>query len=168
MTIDKAKEQSSAVERADDAGRELRDKVQSEARDLRDAAAEKVQEKGEQSRDAVADEVGDVGRALRSASDELRKGSPQEQMFASAADAMADFSDSMRGRDLGQMLHEVNDFGRRNPIGFLGGAALLGFAGMRLAKASHRGRDTAQQDRSPTQPGPAAASAPTETWRTDQ
>ncbi len=140
MTTDNPQNESSAGTEAKKAGREFRDAAQDEARGLRDAAEERLQERAEGTRDVVADEVGSVGRALRKASEELRSGSVSEQAFASAAEALADVSDRMHGRDLGQMLNEVSEFGRRNPATLLGGAALLGFAGMRLAKASHRDR----------------------------
>jgi len=108
------------------------------AQELRDRAVEGVRKRADGARDGLADEVGSVGHAMRTAADELREGSMQERAFASAADALADMSDRLRGKDLGEILHEVNEFGRRNPVSFLGAAALLGFAGMRMAKAGHR------------------------------
>ncbi|SFB85162.1 hypothetical protein [Tropicimonas isoalkanivorans] len=149
MTTETYNETSKTSAEIRQAGRDLRDTAAEEARGVRDAASEHIQKQAESARDGIADEVGSVGRALRSASSELRDGSPQEQIFSTAANALADFSDTMRGKDLGQMLSEVNDFGRRNPMAFLGGAALLGFAGMRLARASYRSPS------SPSAPAPA-------------
>ena len=47
----------------------------------------------------------------------------------------------MRDKDLGEVAGDVSDFARRNPLAFLGGAALLGFAGTRIARASERHRE---------------------------
>ena len=91
-------------------------------------------------KEGVADEISSVSRALRKASDELRDGSAQERTFGAAASSMADFADTVRDKDLGQMVDDLGDFARRNPVAFLGGAALLGFAGVRMAKASRRAR----------------------------
>tara|TARA_R110002110_G_scaffold13092_2_gene62735 strand:+ start:1968 stop:2420 length:453 start_codon:yes stop_codon:yes gene_type:complete len=88
---------------------------------------------------AAADEVKGVASALRTAADELRSGSPQERTFSQLADGLADASDSMRDKDLGEMVGAVTDFAKRNPFVFLGGAALVGFAATRFAKASETG-----------------------------
>lgn len=119
---------------------DLGEEARTEARSFGEDVAEKAREQAEGVKDGFASEVSSVSRALRRASEELRDGSPQERTFGAAADAMADFADSVRDRDLGQMVDELSDFARRNPVGFLGGAALLGFAGTRLAKASRRAR----------------------------
>jgi uncharacterized protein YukE len=130
---------------------DLGEEAKETARALGEEVAGKARARAEGVKDGVASEFSSISDALRRASDELRDGSPQERTFGAAADAIADFADSMRDRDLGQMVDELSDFARRNPIGFLGGAALLGFAGTRLAKASRRDR-VSQGDRSmPTQ-----------------
>lgn len=54
------------------------------------------------------------------------------------ADALADVSDTIRDKDFGEMANDLTSFARRNPLAFLGGAALLGFAGTRMLRASER------------------------------
>lgn len=110
------------------------------AADMRDEAGALGRDIADAARDSVADDMSAISGALRRASNELRDGSPRERTFGAAADAMADLADSLRDRDLGQIADELGDFARRNPVGFLGGAALLGFAGARMAKASRRAR----------------------------
>jgi hypothetical protein len=75
---------------------------------------------------------------MRRASDELRSGSAQEQLFGHAADSLADLADTMRGKEVSEMIGTVSDFARRNPLAFLGCSALIGFAGARLTKASQK------------------------------
>ena len=48
-------------------------------------------------------------------------------------------SDQIRDKDLGQIVQMVSKVARENPMMFLGGAALLGFAASRYAKASGNG-----------------------------
>lgn len=113
------------------------------AADFKDAAAEKfgaamteVRAKADGAKDGVADEVKDVAMALRHASEELRGGSAQERTLGSIATSLADASDALRDKDLGEIVQMVSKVARNNPALFLGGAALLGFAASRYAKAS--------------------------------
>jgi hypothetical protein len=99
-------------------------------------AATEVRNFADKTRDTAADEVRGVASALRTAADELRDGSPQERTFSQIADGLADASDALRNKDLGEIAGSVNDFARRNPLMFLGGAALVGFAATRFAKSS--------------------------------
>lgn len=94
----------------------------------------------------VADEVQDVARALRRASEELRGGSAQERTLGQISSSIADASDMIRDKDLGEIVQMASRVARENPMLFLGGAALLGFAISRFAKASadHAGGSAAR------------------------
>lgn len=131
---------SSDTDTAKAAAADVGNEATAKAKELGQGVADRAREQADAAKAGAAEEISSVSRALRRASEELREGSPQERTFGAAADAMADFADSVRDRDLGQMVDELSDFARRNPVGFLGGAALLGFAGVRLAKASRRAR----------------------------
>lgn len=113
------------------------------AADIKDAAAQKldqamsgVRAKADEAKDEVANEVNGVADALRRASEELRGGSAQERTLGTIASALADASEQIRDKDLGQMAQMASKVARDNPMLFLGGAALLGFAVSRYAKAS--------------------------------
>ena len=132
-------------------GRSDTDELKAAASDLGDTARRTAQETGEhlaheatlraeQAKSGVADEISSVSKALRTASEELRNGSPQERTFGMVASNLADFADAIREKDLSEMVDDMSGFARRNPVAFLGGAALLGFAGVRMAKASRRAR----------------------------
>ena len=108
------------------------------AQNAKDRVTDEVSRQAEAGRDGVANEISDMGQALRRAAEELRSGSPQERTFGQMANTLADLSDTVRDKDLGEIVNDVSGFARRNPVGFLAGAALLGFAGTRLAKASSR------------------------------
>ena len=113
------------------------------AADIKDAAAHKfdqamseVRSKADDAKDDVANEVKDVASALRRASEELRGGSAQERTLGTIASTLADASDSIRDKDMGEIAQMVSKVARENPVLFLGGAALLGFAVSRYAKAT--------------------------------
>lgn len=125
---------------ARDKAREIGADARDMARDVRDEAISEARDRADATKEGMADEISDVSRALRKASDELRDGSPQARTFSAAADMMASFADTVHDRDLGQMADSLSDLAKRNPVAFLGGAALLGFAGARMAKTSRRAR----------------------------
>ena len=113
------------------------------AADLQAAASrtldETVAEVKSQANDAkatVADEVKDVAMALRRAASDLRGGSAQERTLGQIASTLADASEQLRDKDLGEIMQAASRVARENPLLFLGGAALLGFAASRYAKAS--------------------------------
>ena len=129
--------------------------ISSVAADIKAAASERysqarteVRGKADDAKAYVADEVKDISMALRHASEELRGGSAQERTLGTIAGSLADASDSIRDKDLGEIVAMVSKVARENPLLFLGGAALLGFAASRYAKASAR-----------TSNGPAARNA---------
>lgn len=129
-----------STETAAGSARELGEEARDRAQNLKDKAVEEAGRQGENAKAGIAGEISDMGNALRRAADELREGSPQERTFGHMADALADASDTVRDRDLGEMAGDLSDLARRNPLAFLGGAALLGFAGTRIARASERNR----------------------------
>ena len=101
---------------------------------------------------SVADEVSGVASALRTAAEEMRSGSPQERTFGQIAEGLADASDALREKDLATMVEDVTQFARRNPLVFLGGAALIGFAATRFAKASGEAETHASGQYTPSTP----------------
>ena len=102
------------------------------AQDAASAAATRA----DAAKSSAADEVSSVASALRTAAEEMRSGSPQERTFGQIAEGLADASDAMRNKDLNEMVQDVSTFARKNPLVFLGGAALVGFVAARFAKAS--------------------------------
>lgn len=106
------------------------------AEDLGERARTEAWSQAERARSGVATEMSGIAEALRRAAEEMREGSPQERTFGQIAESLADASDTIRDRDIGQIAGDVSRFARRNPLAFLGGAALAGFAATRFARAS--------------------------------
>jgi hypothetical protein len=116
--------------------REAGEEAKAVAQDTARQAKDQIDQHATQAKEGVADEVHDVARALRKAADEMREGSPQERTMAQIADGLADASNALRRKDLGQMADDLTSFARGNPAAFLGGCALVGFAAARFARAS--------------------------------
>ncbi|MGR3512109.1 MAG: hypothetical protein ACU0GG_05050 [Paracoccaceae bacterium] len=127
--------------------------AQDAAREVAEKAADEASRHAHSAKDGVADEISNVSSALRTAADELRNGSPQERTFGQIADGLASASDALRKKDLGEMAGDLSAFARRNPLAFVGGALLVGFAATRFAKAS-RQPPTAQPDYSTSHSAP--------------
>ena len=119
---------SAAKERLHD----LRDAAQSSLEDVKSAAADKTDElKGQ-----TADEIARTARGLEAAADQL-EGSPlQQDLLREAADGLKQIARAVQGKSIGAMVGELSEFGRQNPLAYLGGAALAGFALARFARAS--------------------------------
>ncbi|WP_299785098.1 hypothetical protein [uncultured Marivita sp.] len=114
----------------------LAEQAKSAAGDVAQNAASAAKDQADAAKSSVADEVSGVASALRTAAEEMRSGSPQERTFGQIAEGLADASEAMRNKDLSEMVQDVSAFARKNPLVFLGGAALIGFAATRFAKAS--------------------------------
>ena len=105
------------------------------AQDAAQTAKQEAVSRAGAAKDGVADEMHTTATALRRAAEDVRDGSPHGAAFSYLADGLADMADSVKGQDVSDMIGGVSNFARRNPIAFLGGAALLGFAATRFAKA---------------------------------
>ena len=123
-------------DKAADKASSLADQSKEIAGEAVSAASGYASEKAENAKGAVADEISGTADALRKAAGSMRTGSPQERTFGQIADSLADASETLRDKDLGTLVGDVTRFARSNPMAFLGGAALLGFAAVRFVKAS--------------------------------
>lgn len=142
MTDDQTTENLSSKKSAGSAIGSVASDIKAAAAHRLDQAVTDMRGKADHAKDDVADDVKDVATALRRASEELRGGSAQERTLGTIAGGLADASESIRDKDLGQILQMVSKVGRDNPALFLGGAALLGFMASRYAKASGRHDET--------------------------
>jgi len=74
------------------------------------------------------------------------------RLLEQANDGLRRFSDTLRNKDLDQMVREAESFARRQPALFLGAAALAGFLAVRFLKSSSP-RDDGNDGRSTGAPG---------------
>jgi hypothetical protein len=126
-------EKKSATAAASDAAEAVKKEagaVGEEVRHFAEDQADKV-------KDATASHMDVFADALKAASDELEKNhvGPAAELVTHAASGLENLSRSLHGKSTGAMLDTVRQFGRENPLGFLAGSLLAGFALSRFAAA---------------------------------
>ena len=121
-----AKETTSAV------AAEIRDAAAGGAARVREGAAART----EDAKQGLAREMSATARALDAASRDMADHPLQHGLLREASSCLASLADALHSRPAGDLVAHVADFGRRNPVAFLGGATLAGFALARLAMAS--------------------------------
>lgn len=105
-------------------------------------AGEKLMDTAEHQKQAGADFVTDMAGAVRRAAGEFEQQLPEAADYIRyAADQIDSVSDSIRRRDVGQMVEDVQSFARRQPTAFLGLSFLAGFAAIRLLRSGSSGRN---------------------------
>ena len=111
-------------------------------RDGVDHAADAAHDKAREATDRITQEAGDrvsnAADAAAAASAEFEAGSLQAQATQQVAAHLTDVANRISRTDFDQAAGKVTQFARENPLMFLGGAALLGFAAARFLKASDR------------------------------
>lgn len=96
-------------------------------------------------KDQAADGLSQVAQSIRRVSGEMEGQQPAIANVAQTAAEQADrLASYLRDTDAREMLDTVENMARRQPILFLGGAFLLGFAASRLIKAASGNADTWQ------------------------
>lgn len=130
-------------------------------RGMASKAGEKIMDTAERQKAVGADYVDGIAEAVRRAAGEFEGQVPQAaQYIRYAADQMETMSDSLRRRDISQMMHDVQSFARRQPTAFLGISFLAGFAAVRfLRSGSPGGSGNWQQQRQPMDDGRYGASS---------
>ena len=120
-------------------GGEGMEKAKSAAREVTSAAAEAATKRAQgffdTNKAATVSGLGAVAHALRSAASDM-EGGGLSGAARRAADVVEQATHALEQRDLDQLLAEAQNYARRQPAVFLGGAFAAGFALARLLKAS--------------------------------
>ena len=116
----------------------LKHKGQQSADDIKEAAREQAESTFERQRDTAAQHTHTLGTVLKNAADEFDR---QQQPFCSEqarklADHTERFSQRMRDKDLHSLCRAAEDYGRREPAMFIGGAIAAGFLVTRFLRSS--------------------------------
>lgn len=141
-----------AAERAKHEVRSMGEDVKNRAANAAGAAKAEALRRTEGAKGSFADELDRIAAALQAACGELRGGSTAERGFEWAAHGVERTARTVRSRETSELVNEIGSFARRNPSLFLGGAALLGFAASRFAKASGRRREHDHDAATPAAP----------------
>lgn len=116
--------------------------------------AEKAKGMAGEQKDLLASHLGGVSEALTKVAGEL-EGSNQAggQYVRMVADGAERLTSTLRDNSVDDILAIAQDFGRKQPVAFLGLAALLGFAASRFVSASaHRPQTGAAAKSESTEP----------------
>ena len=101
--------------------------------DLKD----KVHDIAEGQQRAAADRIGGIAHAADSAADELAKHVPlAADALHRVAQRLEAAASTLREKDLDEMLRNVGEFARTQPVAFFAGAAFTGFALSRFLRSS--------------------------------
>jgi hypothetical protein len=104
---------------------------------------QKVSSRVDEQKNRAADGLGGIADVFRNAGNELRnENEALAQYVDMASDQLRRFADRIRERGAADMINDINQFARRRPAMFIGGAFLVGLGVARFLKASaERGDD---------------------------
>ena len=139
------------------------EELKQHARDLADDAKARARAAANQQKDAAAEQVHGFASALRTAADDLsgRNQRLSASWVEQAADSLEHVSGALQGQDFDELIGSIEDFARRQPVTFLGGAVLTGLVLARFMKSSAARRQPQAGGYSPTGSGYAPAGGET-------
>lgn len=114
------------------------EQTKEEARRLSEQAREQIASRAEQQKTQAMERLEGIGTALHETSSTLhdRNEDSVANVIDGAARQAERLADYLRHRSVNDMVAEVEDYARREPEMFLGGAALLGLIGARFFMSS--------------------------------
>lgn len=112
-----------------------KDRIENVAENAAERATAEAELQGEQAKGVVAEEVDGAAAAMQGAADRLPEGTAAERGFSQLAASLSSAAGDIRRRDAAQIADDLRGFARRNPMLFVSGAALIGLAAARFAKA---------------------------------
>ncbi len=126
--------------------------VRQEAAHFAEKAQDKAAEKVEGAQAAASQTLSDFAAAVRKAGDELAQSdqSMAGRAVQQAANGLEQVSRTLADKSPGEMLDTVREFGRSNPVAFIGGAVLLGIALGRFARSSATTDDSSSSHSDPS------------------
>lgn len=108
-----------------------------QAKDQLSQATDKAKEIAGQQKEVVANQFVAVADAIEKVAGDLEESNaPGANYVRIIADNAQQLSASVRDKDVSELMNMAQDFGRRQPVVFMGAAALLGFAASRFLLAS--------------------------------
>lgn len=126
---------------ATDIKQKLSDDVQSAkkfAKNELSDVSEKAQATATEQKNVIATKMNGVAFAVEKVADELEQGENRDigRLARSVGSSMKTFSNDIQDRSLGEVAGMAEDFGRRQPLAFLGLATIAGLAASRFLIAS--------------------------------
>jgi hypothetical protein len=111
--------------------------VKGAAADMASDTRQKVESAAMHQKSLGADYIGALAGAMNRAAGEFETELPQAAHYIrQASEQVSGFADTVRQRDIRELAAEVQDFARKQPTLFFGGAVILGFAALRFFKSA--------------------------------
>ena len=115
------------------------DQAKEHVQDIADTARDKIETKArseaENLKDAAAEEATNAANAADAAASEFDSDSIQAKAIEQVASRIEDIAAQIRSSDVDRLARTVRQTAERNPLMFVAGAALAGFAVTRFLKA---------------------------------
>ncbi len=128
-----------------------------EAKAQLDKAAKKAKGMAEEQKQVIVDQLDGVTSSLDKVAGELeQQGESTAHYVRLVADGATKLTATVRDNNVDDILGMAEDFGRKQPVAFMGAAALLGFVASRFMVASASRRSGQQQPSSGQYQPPAA------------
>src|SRR5688572_18583144 len=100
-------------------------------------AAEKAKGMASEQKEFVSHQIESVAEAVNKVAGELEANDASTATYArTLADTVNSFSETIKNKDVDELFAMAQDFGRKQPVAFMGAAALMGFAASRFLMAS--------------------------------
>jgi ElaB/YqjD/DUF883 family membrane-anchored ribosome-binding protein len=119
------------------AKRSAADTIREEAGKLGSQAADRARAFAGEGKDKASSALDEVAKMMKSAAEDVdaKLGENYGRYARSAADGISGFADSLRGKDVDDLLAGATDFVKKSPVIAVGTAAALGFVLARLIKS---------------------------------
>ena len=135
---------------AKEAGSSIKDEAGDQLAHLKDQAGEQLTEVTNKAKsfaadqkDVAGDQLGNVAEAISKVANELQDQPVIAGYATDLAGGIKRVSETMKNRNVDELLAMAEDFGRTQPVAFLGAAALAGFVASRFVLSSALRRQTA-------------------------
>lgn len=140
--------------------------VQQKAQEQLADATDKAKDVAAQQKNIVAEKISGVAAAMEKIGGELEQGEQADigRMTRNLSSSLRKFSDDIKDRDLGEIAGMAEDFGRKQPLAFLGIAALAGLAASRFLTASASRHGSTSRASTPSQADRFSEAAPSTTF----
>jgi hypothetical protein len=138
LTGGKSSEAASKIaEVAKDAAKSTYDAVSAQASELASNVAGELETSAEEQKRRGAETMRAFAGAVQHAAGELDLASPVvARQFRTAAQKVEELSEGLRDRSVRDLVGDVSEFARRQPLWFFGGAIIAGFALSRFLKST--------------------------------
>lgn len=119
------------------------DAVKNKADNLRGKATDKAQAFAEQGKAKATEKLDGVSRMIDDAAAQVddKLGAQYGDYARTAATAVSGFADTLRGKEIDDIVADARDFVRKSPVLAVGAAAAVGFLLARLARAGIEAAD---------------------------